>query len=154
MRTKGTIMGSAYYQNLLENVLRFLWAKGKITIKQTIEYFQSKIDEYEDKMKRARNRQTRKKYKKKMESYMWHTSEHSYLDYSNLGIGIENVLNHLNGHLIITPTILDSEEEFFESYMRGDLDNSERFDKIEWEFAPNGRKKYRKGDIPPILDWD
>jgi len=131
-------MGHFHSGNLSRFIVRYIYAKGKVSIQEGAEHCQNKIDSTKTKSQRS----------KAERDFGFFASEGMRSDIGDLKNGLELVIRHHYNNKILEPVFRNDYEEFlFEDWEDNGVgemydDAVQRFDNIQWKFASGGRRKY------------
>jgi hypothetical protein len=148
-------MGYMYPTNISTFVVKRIFAKGRITIKECVDIFIAKIMEFDTRIAKTKNDDLRKKLKEKRDDWVLSCAEGEYTDYSMISMGFLEVLCYYQAQGIIEPIIeTGAQIEQWMKMKNGGLDteiDAMAFDAvIPWIFAKDGRVKYLAKAISPI----
>jgi hypothetical protein len=161
-------MGHLYPENIARFFIRRIYAKGKVSIKECVDYFLTKLEDFDEKIERANDSGNQKRVfalEEKRNEYTVHTAEAYYdtkeaISQTFMTVaflyyeGMETTEGHKGGGIVEPIIETDEQQELIDAVNNLKFDEQEQFDvfdeKILWRFAKGGRQKYLNNKIESI----
>lgn len=152
-------MGGLSVKNFSIFLLRRVYARGKLSLKECVDYFLMKQEVFDQKIERAEKQGKSKEYIAKLEAQKQEfgmvTSGCMEYDRGMVSDGfLRAALWHKEKGVIEPIVATDEQRQLWEAMEKNDLDSQDDFDvfdeKIFWRFTKGGRKMYLANEIQHI----